>query len=235
MSPKKNVLEEYKKVIRRGCYRRKLKKRIESMNTLSKRRNEVKNVVNVPKEDSEEECIFNFDCALASTSSFILPDDCSPTMNWIESYSDTEDNVNDVYDTETWETRDRFRAKLAEWATSNHINKEQLRNLLKVCNETLPFTLPSDPRTIVGTPRSIILKTYEDGSQYWHHGIRDSLLRSLTSVVKELPDVLSININMDGLPIGESTNEQFWPILANIHELHYIEPIVVGIYRGNSE
>ena len=76
----------------------------------------MKSVVNVPKTDSEEVCVLNFDCALESATSFVLPDDSSPTMNWIEteSYSDIEDDVNDVYATENWEIRDKFRSKLAE-------------------------------------------------------------------------------------------------------------------------
>lgn len=124
-----------------------------------------------------------------------------------------------------------FRTKLTEWALNTNPTQHQLRELLKLCNESLPFKLPQDPRTILSTPRCINLSTFEDGSQYWHHGLIEPL-KSVMQTVTSLPDKLSLNINVDGLPIYESSREEFWPILFNIHELKHIDPVVVGIYRG---
>lgn len=132
----------------------------------------------------------------------------------------------------TIEIQDKFRTKLAEWALTSFVTKNQLRGLLKVCNESLPFTLPIDPRTVMATPRIINLLTFEDGSQYWHHGLIDQLKSVL---IKNIPTKLSLNINLDGLPLHKSSTNEFWPILCNIHEMKEVQPIIIGIYCGIGE
>lgn len=126
----------------------------------------------------------------------------------------------------------RFFDKLSHWAITEHLTRQQVKKLLEICNETLPFTLPIDPRSIFHTPKSVEIMTFNDSSQYWHHGLEYALVKTLESVNCELPNSLSLNINIDGLPIYESSNDQFWPILCNISEMSFIEPIIVGIYRG---
>lgn len=100
-----------------------------------------------------------------------------------------------------------------------------------MCNDKLPFKLPQDPREIYTTTRCINVLCFDNGSQYWHHGLVDSLKITLKNV-KSLPDFLSLNVNVNGLTIKKSSREEFWRILCNIHELKSIEPIVIGIYRG---
>ncbi|EAT45714.1 AAEL003021-PA [Aedes aegypti] len=46
---------------------------------------------------------------------------------------------------------------------------------------------------------------------------------------------VSINVNVDGLPIYNSTTKNFWPILCNIYEYPSIAPFTVGIYYGNGK
>lgn len=125
-----------------------------------------------------------------------------------------------------------FREKLSKWAINVGANHYQVRELLAVCNETLPFKLPVDPRTIFGTPKSVSVQDIA-GGQYWHRGLIECLHSKLKRV-NVPPSKISLNINMDGLPIHESSNHQFWPILFNIHELYHIEPGVIGIFFGKS-
>lgn len=127
-----------------------------------------------------------------------------------------------------------FRKDLTEWAIKNQPPKDQLKELLRICNKSLPFSLPNDPRTLMGTPREIFLHTFSDGSKYWHNGVREPLVNILTKQ-DEYPGHIHLNVNVDGLPIFESGKDQFWPILCNIHEMSYIEPFVVGIFCGRSE
>ena len=46
---------------------------------------------------------------------------------------------------------------------------------------------------------------------------------------------LSLNIFVDGLPLHKSSSSQFWPILANIHQMPHISPFIVGIFHGTSK
>lgn len=50
-----------------------------------------------------------------------------------------------------------------------------------------------------------------------------------------MPNKISLNFNIDGLPIHKSSNHQLWPILCNITEIKNVSPIVVGIYEGKSK
>lgn len=65
---------------------------------------------------------------------------------------------------------------------------------------------------------------------YWHHGLELCLKKCLSN--RAAPDTISLNINIDGLPIYKSSKCELWPILCNIYEIPEIKPIVIGIYCG---
>lgn len=46
---------------------------------------------------------------------------------------------------------------------------------------------------------------------------------------------ISININIDGLPLFNNGTNQVWPILFNIYEKPEIDPMVIGIFYGRSK
>lgn len=48
-------------------------------------------------------------------------------------------------------------------------------------------------------------------------------------------DKLTLNINIDGLPLFRSSNVQVWPILGIIINLFKKEPFVIGIFSGSSK
>lgn len=88
----------------------------------------------------------------------------------------------------------------------------------------IPQILPTDPRTILATPRNVNIKEIE-GGEYWHNGIANSVIKILNSW-DEAPDEISLNINFDGSPIFKSSKHEFWPILCNIHENTGIKPLL---------
>lgn len=229
-----NLLEHFKSLKRTGNYRRKIKKRS----------NEIMNLVqNTCQVQQQSVLILKSRVPNKESNSFVAESSSETyySLHVDEEIEDTSSNKwlieSDNEDEETSlanviEVEDNFRTQLTEWALTNQPTQQQLRELLKVCNNTLPFQLPQDPRTILSTPRILTgLVRFEDGSHYWHHGLIHPLKLSLNNV-KSMPDTLSLNVNVDGLTIYESSREEFWPILCNIHELKFIEPIVIGIYCG---
>lgn len=40
---------------------------------------------------------------------------------------------------------------------------------------------------------------------------------------------------MDGLPIYNSSKDEFWPILFNIYEMPEVKPMVIGVYWGKGK
>lgn len=125
----------------------------------------------------------------------------------------------------------QFRSRLANWALANRINHEQLRGLLKIWNECVPLAaLPNDPRTILETPRKVIIKN----NNYWHRGLKGSLQKMLEKC-STVPGELSLKVNVDGISVSKSSAIEVWPILVEFAELPKSPPEVVGIYCGQGK
>lgn len=225
-----SVLDLFEKVKRSGGYRRKLKKsQSELLNVRLKR--DV-NVLFEQQQQQSNSLLSNFD------------DDpqIESNGNWMDGESsDGEEFSNtELQKTPNLPTMDfldmqaAFRNVLSKWAIQCNINQHQLRELIAACNETLPFELPVDPRTILHTPRSTVIRKLSNDGQYWHRGLEQSLLLKLEKM-SCLPQQISLNVNIDGLPISKSSNKQFWPILFNIHEFPSIKPGIVGVFCGTGD
>lgn len=123
-----------------------------------------------------------------------------------------------------------FRENIRRWAIERNIHQIALKDLTKIINGLIPEILPTDPRTLLKTPRCVIIKKIE-GGEYWHNGITHNLTLLLEKWT-DVPENISLNFNLDGLPIFKSSKKEFWPILCNIYENPKIKPLVIGIYYG---
>lgn len=127
-----------------------------------------------------------------------------------------------------------FNYNIKEWAIKRNIAQDALKELATIVNNRFPDILPKDPRTILHTARKITIKLIESGGEYWHNG----LINPLTIVLNKWLDVLeniesiSLNINIDGLPIYKSSKYEFWPILCNVFEIPSAQPFIIGVYYG---
>lgn len=50
-----------------------------------------------------------------------------------------------------------------------------------------------------------------------------------------MPGTISLNVNIDGLPIYNSSKLQLWPILCHVFEIPRSPVIVAGIYAGQNK
>lgn len=73
------------------------------------------------------------------------------------------------------------------------------------------------------TPQGIgkLCTEIADG-KYWHHGLAFCLNKWFENLATDI--TISININIDSLPIHKSSKFQIWPILCNIHEMPELQP-----------
>ncbi|KAL1022541.1 hypothetical protein UPYG_G00029060 [Umbra pygmaea] len=137
------------------------------------------------------------------------------------------------------EEEEDFGTKLAEWAVDNRITHNALSQLLKILAKDHPG-LPKHPRTLVKTKTEV--KTTELlGGTYHHSGIEHGILTQLLELedLQSLQSV-SVQINVDGLPLYKSSNAQFWPILGLIERYEVIVqqnklPFLIGIYYGKKK
>lgn len=131
-----------------------------------------------------------------------------------------------------------INSKLATWAVEHKISNSALGALLGILK---PYhtTLPTDPRTLLLTPRKILLKDVEPG-KYFHCGIKQGLYYlllntksevSFTNVNLQQNNICNVLINIDGLPISDSSTSQIYPILMSLHP-HDNNVTIVGLYHG---
>lgn len=240
-TPFLSVFDAFKKIKRNGNYRRQLKKRVNELVSItepSKKPSSVDEIVcitepsNKASTDTTAAQIQQQQQPLCSSN--LVDDSPIESNHWIDIDDDSraDESQNPTLDINQMGTE--FRKCISKWAVEHHINQSQLRGLLLLCNNILPFQLPADPRTIFRTPRDIVIQTFSDGGSYWHRGLKESLCCKLENI-DCIPQKITLNVNIDGLPICNSSNNQFWPILYNIHELHSIGPGVAGIFCGKGK
>lgn len=214
------IRKEWKKVKRTGAFRRKVKyayheltqQQIFPDNNHSTRENLESNT-----EDSfaSNDCNFKqkssvINEALDDTDKIELCDqeEASISNEWMLELDDDDTN-NDQYYRQI-EKNAILREKIRCWAVSCNVPHLTLRKLFQILNENAPNTLPQDPRTLLKTPQTVTITKVGNNGTYWHHGLEIGL-KGLLSKMQEVPKVISINVNMDGLPIFRSSKKDFGP------------------------
>lgn len=129
-----------------------------------------------------------------------------------------------------------FKKDLVVWATKYQIKHNALKALLlKLKQHSCFSTLLTDPRSFLKTPRTQTIRVVVPGI-YYHFGlfniISDIITKRLT-LQKDNFDYIKITINIDGLPLSKSSQQQFWPILGSV--LPYNNVFIIGIYYGNEK
>jgi hypothetical protein len=122
---------------------------------------------------------------------------------------------------------------LTNWSVRHNISQVALSDLLKYLKSHDCYrTLPSDPRTLLKTPKSTPSKPVPPG-EYIHFGLKTELESTITKYNLKV-NPLKLIVNIDGLPVFKSTNSQFWPVLGYISETE-TPPFVIGVYYGTSK
>ena len=129
---------------------------------------------------------------------------------------------------------DELSLCLARWAVKNMIPHNNLRELLTILH---PYhqDIPKDPRTLLSTGKVTGVKEIAGGS-YFHFGLKSELQHILESSNNCVPPGrLDIQLNIDGLPLFKSTNDQFWPILGLLQHVKGQKPFVIGLFYGKTK
>lgn len=135
----------------------------------------------------------------------------------------------------TFDERSEAEEELRTWALNHNITHTALKDLLQLikvqyCDKTLPL----DPRTLLDTPQNTGKSCSTiAGGKYWHHGIKRCLIKWFGNLSDNIN--ISININIDGLPIYKSSKFQLWPILCNVYEFPKLQALPVGIFFGKGK
>ncbi|KMQ85633.1 atp synthase subunit mitochondrial [Lasius niger] len=126
---------------------------------------------------------------------------------------------------------------MARWVCDHGITHEAIGALLKILRDAeldQLRNLPLDPRTLLGTPKSTVIRSVPPG-EYFHYGLKNALTDQLRIIgINRISNDIQINVNIDELPIAKSSKSQLYSILGEIYP-KIAEPFVIGVYHGNEK
>ena len=146
----------------------------------------------------------------------------------VENQSDSSSCSSDDYSDEN------LAKLLAVWATDFDVTQNALTALLHMLNRYHPG-LPLTAKTVLQTVENVEVVHFKDGGMYSHIGILSNLQQIFETHSDDQcfsGDSLSIQINVDGIPLHKSSNLQLWPILGILKGISVEKPFTIGIYTG---
>lgn len=128
-----------------------------------------------------------------------------------------------------------FKTELIQWACKFNVPHNSLSELLRILGPH-HLNLPKDPRTLLRTQTRVETKRVSGGI-YYHVGIVEGVTSALMSGKTILGEnnLITLQVNIDGLPLFKSSNTQFWPLLGLVNTLGKQQPFLIGIFHGNSK
>ncbi|XP_035711011.1 uncharacterized protein LOC118436639 isoform X1 [Folsomia candida] len=133
------------------------------------------------------------------------------------------------------------------WATAHNVTHMCLRELITIINPHINNILPLDPRTLMKTPRQIVIEKL-GGGELVYFGIKKGVERRLKlklsdcnfPIIKKwqhesISKIISISVGIDGVPISQSNTKSFWPILGMLDQAVDSSPFIIGLFCGMSK
>lgn len=154
--------------------------------------------------------------------------DCSDS-NRSSSISDDADSSVSEPNTASEDSSQNMCEKLAKWSTEYKVSHAVFSSLLSILRGCIP-NLSRDSRTLLSTPTVTNTKLIVVG-EYYHFGIESGIISKFmqySAFATKVPGKsvsITLQINIDGLPIAKSTTGQFWPVLGLIVQLPKKGPI----------
>lgn len=149
----------------------------------------------------------------------------------IDNFVEPSESLHDCQPSEADDSPDVLIESLRHWAHDFTVPQVAVSSLLKILDSNGVTGLPLDCRTLVGTPKYRDVCVVSPGT-YCHIG----LFKALDVFMKncsERPSELTIDVNIDGVPISQITNDGFWLILARVNAAKFSSQIyVIGAYQG---
>lgn len=187
--------------------------------------------LNLEFHENTENCIvpnepvFNVTCSQNSTNS----------INVRESNNVQDCNSKKLDDKH--KTFQDFKHDLAVTFAKTKMHQTQQREVLKILKSHPCFNLlPSDPRTLMQTPRNFSGKIIQvPPGEYLDLGLENALIQILKKTPAELipSDTLLVDSNMDGCQINKKT--EIIPIQVRISNIPESDVTVSGIYKGRKK
>lgn len=128
---------------------------------------------------------------------------------------------------------------MAWWITTTGAKRKASNMLLHYFRHKFDVDIPTDYRTLLGTPNKPIPMLISPGS-YMHIGVHKALFHLLSEAKKELtlPTTVLMQFFVDGVKIFRSSKTGLWVIMVNIRSkklTRRLTPKVIGVYYGEKK
>jgi len=159
---------------------------------------------------------------------------CEPDFCQQEGHTSGDESEHNTSDSDSESTPQPITHFIHDWATKHNISRIALNELLAYLQQ-FHKSLPKDSRTLLKTPTDYDIRTIQ-GGLYHHFGLQSALTKILDSCKATVDltqnEAVSLQLNIDGLPIFKNSGTQFWPILCRVISPIVTEPFVVGLFCG---
>ena len=130
-----------------------------------------------------------------------------------------------------------FQDCLATWAANFNIQHVALSELLKILNKH-GMDVPNDPRTLLSTPKDLSEKDM-CGGKYIYIGVAKTLSAAMKKAANGTifsdGTSLTIDINIDGIPLFKSSNGSLWHVLGAIREAPECGVLTFALFFGKQK
>lgn len=172
--------------------------------------------------------------------SIVESDDyCDPYLDDFEFIEDADwsarcDDDSDAESDVVIDDNETLQDKLITWSGKFNISHAALSDLLCSLQRYHP-SLPKDARTLLHTKRCLTVATVA-GGQYYYFGLKYWIAQLLVKSPTCDFDTLTLHVNIDGIPLFNSSNACLWPILGSFKEMEGVFPIAVycSIHKPDS-
>lgn len=125
-----------------------------------------------------------------------------------------------------------FKQKIGDWYFKNKPSRQCFEELLRILSEE-NLDVPLSANSFIKQPDKLSLRNVFPGV-YSHFGIKKQFLRIPSSILHDC-DKIVIDINVDGLPLYNSSRTKLWPILIKIVDFPNILILPIGVHVGKSK
>lgn len=207
--------------------------------------------------DVPSSCFNNESHVISTPAAAVCSDNCNDDCDDDNRSSDySDDDVNCHTDSSASDdeipdlSTDNLKIQIATWSVMNNTSHDSLRELLSILHPHFP-DLPCDPRTLLKMPKNVDVSS-SAGGLYLHIGCKAGIINrinlwlTITGIessvyFKKLCQqhltgdgsvILTLTINIDGLPLTKSAGSSFWPIQAILDQSKNKKPFVIGLFWG---
>ena len=179
-------------------------------------------------DDDENSC--ENTCAKNSLSS----QDKNPINDFLNNCSDKIINKMELSESEQLCTSisSVLKTTLTSWSVHCGIPHSALSKLLHKLRSNLPIlSLPLSSVTLLRTPKNVEVISIA-GGEYCHFGLEKCVEKMIKKRLlnKNYDTNINLKINIDGAPVGKSSEKNLWPILCS--EQSDKDVYIIGVYCG---